>query len=98
MRHGPIAGRKGDQGGSARAPVVVRVIVGAERDRQAGALEVLKNLGKIGVKVLLKVEGGQMKVTAAREKRQVEVGGGRARDGTGTSGCGAPRGRTEAGW
>ncbi len=31
-----------------RAPVVVRVIVGAERDRQAGVLEVL--LGKAGVK------------------------------------------------
>jgi len=76
-----------------RRPAVIRVVVGVERDRQAGALEVLKNLGEGRGEGPPEARG---RTDESGDRPRETAGRGRRRSCPrwyrGTSGCGAPRG------
>ena len=63
-----------EEGVEDAAPLVGGVVVGVEREGEAGLLEVVEELGKARVQRGLEEEGGEMEVAGGGEVGQIEVG------------------------
>ena len=55
-------------------PAIFGVVVGVERDGEAGLLEVAEEVGESGLEASLEVERGEVEVACRREEIEVEVG------------------------
>ncbi len=65
-----------EESGEDAGPVAGGVVVGVEREGEAGLLEVIEEFGKAGVEGGLEEEGGEMEVAGGGEEGEVEVGDG----------------------